>query len=205
MWLNPITQTVLRTHSEIRAACSQQSLPAVLTDDIITDVLGLRPITPTPPPAHDAISQVLTELPPVEVDGELAQAWAVTDLPPQQALANLTAARLAKRDQINAWQLAASRRTFDHNGVAVDCDELGRSYIDGVSSYVSLTGQLPPAFPGWWKAADNSLIPIPDVAAWHALVGSMVAAGAANFAHTQALKAALEQANTQAELDAIQW
>ena len=52
---------------------------------------------------------------------------------------------------------------------------------------------------------DNSLLPIPDVAAWTAFYGAMVAAGNANFGKAQQLKAALEAANTVAEVAAVVW
>ena len=52
---------------------------------------------------------------------------------------------------------------------------------------------------------DNSYIPIADVAAWKAFFASMFAAGNANFAHAQALKAQLASASTPQAVAAIVW
>jgi hypothetical protein len=98
----------------------------------------------------------------------------------------------AKNTEINAWRLAANLSTFTHGGKIIACDALSRSDIDGVNGYVALYGSLPPAFPGAWKAVDNSYLPIADVTAWKGFYAAMVAQGAANFAHTQALKGQLQ-------------
>lgn len=87
----------------------------------------------------------------------------------------------------------------------ISCDQLSRSDIDGVNGYVALNGALPPSWPGAWKAVDNTLLTISDVAGWGAFYGSMVATGSANFAHSQTLKAALAAATTAAEIAAIVW
>jgi hypothetical protein len=49
MWINPTTQQTFTTHSEIRAAFPNTSLPAILTDDFI-ESLGLDAVAPPPPP-----------------------------------------------------------------------------------------------------------------------------------------------------------
>ena len=68
-----------------------------------------------------------------------------------------------------------------------------------------LPARLPPGFPGAWKADDNSYYLIPDVAAWKVFYTSMVAAGSANFAHAQELKAQLAAAATPEAVAAIVW
>lgn len=118
---------------------------------------------------------------------------------------NLAALKSAKNEQINAARLAATYSTFTHGGKVISCDQLSRSDIDGVNGYVALNGALPPSWPGAWKAVDNTLLTISDVAGWGAFYGSMVAAGSANFAHSQTLKAALAAAATAAEIAAIVW
>lgn len=127
---------------------------------------------------------------------------AATYVPP---VFDIAAARAAKNEQINTWRLQANRGTFAHGGKHFACDELSRSDIDGITSFVALAGTLPPGWPGAWKAVDNSYLPIASVAEWAAFVASMVAAGNANFAKAQALKATLASAATQAEIDAIVW
>lgn len=113
--------------------------------------------------------------------------------------------KTAKNAEINAARLAANQGTFAHAGKLIACDPLSRSDIDGINGFVALTGSLPPGWSGGWKAADNSLLPIADVAAWTAFYGSMVAAGNAHFAHSQALKAQMAAATTAEEVAAISW
>lgn len=118
---------------------------------------------------------------------------------------DLASAKASKNNEINTWRLIANRSTFSHGGKTFACDELSRSDIDGVTSFVTLAGSLPPGWPGGWKAVDNTYLSITSVAEWTAFVASMVAAGNANFAKSQALKSQLASANTQAEIDAIVW
>jgi hypothetical protein len=113
--------------------------------------------------------------------------------------------KLTKNAEINAARLAANRGTFTFAGKQIACDELSRSDIDGFNGIVSLTGTLPPDWIGFWKTADNDYLAIPDVATWTGLYAAMVAQGQANFAHSQALKAALAAAATAAEVEAIVW
>ena len=111
----------------------------------------------------------------------------------------------AKNAEINAARLAANFSTFTHAGKAIACDQLSRSDIDGTNGFVALYGSLPPGWPGGWKAVDNSYVPIADVAAWKAFYSSMFAAGNANFAKAQALKAQLDAATTAEQVAAIVW
>lgn len=127
---------------------------------------------------------------------------AATYVPP---VFDLGAARLAKNAEINAARLKANRSSFTHAGKAFACDELSRSDIDGITSFVTLAGALPPGWPGGWKAIDNSYHPIGAVGEWAAFVGSMVAAGNANFAKSQALKTQLAAATTAEQINAIAW
>lgn len=122
--------------------------------------------------------------------------------PPPPSLADLKVARNA---YINAERAKANASTFPHAGKVFACDQLSRGDIDGVNGEVALTGALPTAFPGAWKAVDNSYLPIPDVAAWTLFYQAMVAQGAANFMHAQQLKAALAAATSPEEVAAIVW
>ena len=153
-----------------------------------------------------------TEAAPPEVSGEQQAVyrgggWTVeTIAPPDVApLPTLDQLKMKKNLQINAARALANSSTFLHDTIAFSCDALSRSDIDGINGYVALNDALPPSFIGAWKAADNRLYPIADVAGWKALYGSMVAAGAANFAHSQALKQALEAAMTAEDVAAIVW
>jgi hypothetical protein len=120
-------------------------------------------------------------------------------------LRDIAFARAAKNNQINQWRLDANNTSFMFQGHEIQCDKLSRGDIDGVCSEVSLTGSLPATFPGAWKTKDNAWVPIPDVATWTLFVQAMVAQGAVNFTHAQALKVQLASATTLAEVDAIVW
>lgn len=113
--------------------------------------------------------------------------------------------KATKNAEINASRLAANFSTFAHGGKQFACDQLSRSDIDGTNGFVSLYGTLPPGWPGGWKAIDNSYAPIATVTDWKAFYASMFAAGNANFAHAQALKALLAAASTADEVAAIHW
>lgn len=118
---------------------------------------------------------------------------------------DLAALKTAKNQQINAWRMAANLSTFPYAGKLIACDDLSRSDIDAVAGSISLTGAFPPGFPGGWKATDNTIIPLPDIATFKAMYSAMTAQGTANFARSQALKTALAAATTQADIDAITW
>lgn len=110
-----------------------------------------------------------------------------------------------KSMEINAARAAANTGTFTHGGKTFSCDALSRGDIDGMNGYVAIFAALPAVFTGEWKAADNTFLPIPDVAAWKAFYSAMVIQGAANFAHAQDLKAQLEAAATPEDVAAIVW
>lgn len=119
---------------------------------------------------------------------------------------SLDSLKAAKTAEINAARSTANTSTFAHGGKEVAVDALSRSDIDGVNGYVALYGgALPPGFPGAWKAVDNTYLPIADVDAWKAFYTSMIAAGGANFAHAQELKAQIAAATTPEQIAAIQW
>lgn len=118
---------------------------------------------------------------------------------------DLSPFKAAKNTEINDARMTANRGTFTHAGKVFSCDELSRSDIDGVNGYAALIGDLPPGWPGAWKAADNSYHPIADIPAWGAFYAAMVATGNANFAKSQALKAQLAAATTVEQINAIQW
>ena len=123
-------------------------------------------------------------------------------IPPAVDLESL---RTAKNSEINAER---ERRTFDsftHAGKVISCDRLSRSDIDGTNGYVALNGTFPSVWPGEWKCADNTYLPITTVAEWKAFYSAMVDAGAALYAHAQELKAALAKATTAEEIAAVVW
>lgn len=111
----------------------------------------------------------------------------------------------AKNREINEARLRANRSGFTFAGKLIASDELSRGDIDAVQAVVARTGALPPGFPGGWKAVNNTMLAIPDVATWDEFYGAMYATGLANFARAQALKAMLAAASTAEEVNAIHW
>ncbi len=117
----------------------------------------------------------------------------------------LAEAKATQRAMINAQRFAANRGTFEHAGKQIACDDLSRSDIDGVAQAVALTGALPAGFPGAWKCADNTYLPIATADAFKAMHASMVAAGTANFMRSEARKAAIDAAATVEDVQAVVW
>jgi hypothetical protein len=110
-----------------------------------------------------------------------------------------------KNAEINRARLESNQSTFTHGGKQVACDVLSRGDIEGINGYVATRDSLPASWVGGWKATDNSIIPIQDVAAWNEFYDSMIAEGQANFSHSQALKVQLAAATTAEEVAAIAW
>lgn len=143
------------------------------------------------------------ELAPAQADTRIGDIWdGTTFIRPQS---DISALKAEKNEEINAARLAANRSTFSFAGKLIACDELSRSDIDGVNGYVAITGELPPNWPGAWKAVDNTYVPISTVVVWRSFYSAMVAAGNAHFAKSQALKEALAAATTEAQIRAISW
>lgn len=108
-------------------------------------------------------------------------------------------------DKISSARLLANISGFTYEGKIFATDQLSRGDIDGINGYVGLYNALPPNWAGAWKAIDNSYLPIPDLDAWKSFYSAMVAAGNANFAKAQQLKAQLAAAATPEEVEAVVW
>ena len=113
--------------------------------------------------------------------------------------------KAAKNAEINAARLAANRKGFQFAGKTISTDELSRGDIDGTNGIVTLTGQFPAGWQGYWKAEDNTLVAVPDLETWKQFYAAMAARGAANFATSQALKAVLSAASSAEEIAAVVW
>jgi len=122
--------------------------------------------------------------------------------PPPPSIVSL---KVMKRSEIDAAWLAANNGTFLFAGAQIQADAIGSKNISQVGIYVALNSALPPGFPGYWKAADNSQVPMTDVATFKAMHAAMVAAGITNFGKAQQLKAAVGAATTAEQIDAIAW
>lgn len=108
-----------------------------------------------------------------------------------------------KNAAINAARLRANQSHFVFMGKQIAVDPLSRSDIDAAHGAILMLGAMPVGWPGGWKALDNSIVPIADLATWGQFYGAMVAQGTANFAHAQALKAQLAAATTAEEVAAV--
>jgi hypothetical protein len=136
-------------------------------------------------------------------NGAAKWAYTVTPLKGAELDAALETLRIQKNTQINAARMRANTSTFMFDGKPIACDELSRSDIDGVAGYISLFGEFPPGWPGAWKAADNTYVPMTNIAHFRAMYAAMASAGLANFARAQSLKAELAAAQTAEEIEAI--
>lgn len=202
------TQNFVRvSESEIRALYPNTSFatPFAPPSDYVY-------IFPTPQPAYDPVTQsVQPTTPEMTVLGHWEERWNVVELYPSQAAkdaanaAHLATLKAAKNAEINAARLAANFTTFTHAGKVIACDQLSRSDIDGANGFVSIYGALPPGWPGGWKAVDNTYVTIATLNDWKSFYTSMFAAGNANFAKAQGLKATLAAATTAEQISAIQW
>ncbi len=160
-----------------------------------------------PEPAHDPDTQrIELAATPTERTGQAwLRGWVVIELSAAERAAKLAAAKAAKNAEIDDARLTANTSTFTHAGKVFACGQLSRSDIDGTNGFVALYGVLPPGWPGGWKAVDGTYLPITDVPAWKSFYTSMFAAGATNFAHSQALKAQVDAATTLAQVRGIAW
>lgn len=121
---------------------------------------------------------------------------------PSQVLAD---AKAAKNSQINLWRGSANKTYFTHAGKQVACDELSRGDIDAVANTIALTGAFPVGFPGVWKTADNSYIPMATVADFTAMYSAMALQGTMNYVRAQERKAAVKAATSIEQVSAIEW
>jgi hypothetical protein len=117
----------------------------------------------------------------------------------------LASAQAAKNLEINSFRLNANESSFTYSGKQIATDELSRSDIDGVNGYVSLNNAFPNNWPGGWKAMDNSIVLIPDIATWKLFYNTMVQTGLNNFLHSQYLKGLVAAATTISQVNAINW
>lgn len=200
-YYNTQTQTFGHSHDDVARATNASFAPGML------QVGDYRLIEMAPEPAYNPDTQriELTSTPVQRVGQPWLREWLVIDLSANEVAAQLAAAKAEKHAEINAARLGANTSTFTHAGKVIACDQLSRSDIDGTNGFVTLYGALPPGWPGGWKAVDNTYLPIADVAAWKAFYTSMFAAGAANFAKAQALKASLDTATTLAQVRGVVW
>ena len=117
-------------------------------------------------------------------------------------LVELKAAKVAEliRERIHA-----DLTYFEFAGKRISVNDAAFKQIASTSMMVSLTGGFHPYFPHAWKAIDESIVPIPDVATWIAFVTALNGAGLYNFGKQSQLEAVVAAATTVDQVHAVRW
>ena len=132
----------------------------------------------------------------------------IVEVPEPEVVIDIDELLANKNAEINAARLQANQTSFTYAGKEFASDPLSRGDIDAMNGMVTLLNALPPGWIGFWKAADNTFLPIEDVATWVEFYGAMVNQGMLNFQHAQWLKAQLQaayEAGDIAAMQAISW
>jgi hypothetical protein len=131
-------------------------------------------------------------------------AW---DVPAWVETASLAELKLSKRAEITAARLAADSDHFTYQGKEIktaDKDMFDLLVADARISKCA-DGEMPPNWPGGWKAIDNTYLPITSKEAWNAFFIAAYDKGVINFLHSQQLKRQLDDVTTPEEMAAITW
>jgi len=118
---------------------------------------------------------------------------------------NLDDVKAAKLAELNKAYRTAMSGNFYFNTTPVQMGSYGKSNIDAINGYISLNNSLPANWSGTWKAADNSLIQIPDVSTWTEFYAAMIYQISNNFEKLQILKTRVTNSNTIDKVDSISW
>jgi hypothetical protein len=118
---------------------------------------------------------------------------------------NLDDVKVAKLTELNKAYRTAMSGNFYFNTTPVQMGGYSKSNIDAVNGYISLNNSLPTNWSGTWKAADNSLIQIPDVSTWTEFYAAMIDQISNNFEKLQTLKTRVTNSNTIDKVDSISW
>lgn len=100
MWINPATLQILMTHSDIRAAFPNVSLPADLTEQIVASI-GVMAVQNAPKPAFNRLTERVVEGKPLLTDGIWTQQWEIVPLTDDE---QAEAARLIQFEIVQATQ-----------------------------------------------------------------------------------------------------
>jgi hypothetical protein len=123
----------------------------------------------------------------------------------QSPVNSLDRRRLRRLAQIDRWR-AQANNSVSYESKTFSMDELSWKDVVGTNGWVTRHNELPPGWPGVWKAIDGSSISITSVGQWDNFYSAIVAAGAANFARSAALKNYVnDSARTEQEIDAVTW
>lgn len=115
---------------------------------------------------------------------------------------SLDEVKAQRRSRITERRMAEDLR-FPWAGKWYQADTDSWKQITGVHGWVTANGALPPWFPGFWKAEDNTYTPIPDVTTWWDFYGAALARGSQNFVHAETLKSQVAAATSIEEVEAV--
>lgn len=121
--------------------------------------------------------------------------------------ATLDQLKQSKRQEITNCRIAADNDHFVYQDKMIrtaDKDMFDLLVADARINKCT-GGQMPPNWPGGWKAMDNTYLPISTPDAWNAFFIAAYDAGIANFTKSQSLKQQLDAAQTPADVAAIHW
>lgn len=114
----------------------------------------------------------------------------------------LEQAKERKKQEINAACEAAIDGGFFYDGHTYDSDQRSQTNIIGTANAVTAGVPLPSGFT--WRTADNQNVPM-DGSGIIALGAALLAHIPAQYQRSWQLKAQVDAADTQADLDAIKW
>jgi hypothetical protein len=123
MHIHTPTNTYPYSVTQLKRDNPQTSFPKDMTDAVLAS-WGVYPVQPTPQPQFDPITQRVVELPPIEVDDQWVQQWAVQALTPEEVAANQAAAAQALQDSIVSQtqdRLDNFARTRNYDGILSLC------------------------------------------------------------------------------------
>lgn len=148
MWYEQATQRIFHTHSEIRAARQDVSLPLVLTDEVIASA-GLLPLVDAARPVETPfVSKVVMDAITVS-DDQATRSWKLVQLTPDEIVQKqdevLAAAKAARHAQIAAIVVTTT------NGNAFDGDEKSQDRMARALAAMDAGDSLP------WVLHDNTV------------------------------------------------
>lgn len=184
----PVTLTDIR-----RLHRAEVSFPREVTSGHV-EPFGYMPVAEAAQPAHDTITEAVTESAPILVDGTWTQQWTVTQLAQAEIDANIVAARTALKEKVTAKRVQVEEGGTTVGGLPVATDMGSQARLTGALNFVGRN----PARAIKWKGADGNHVAI-DKATIEAMsdaIGEFVAAcfdaEAAHYAAIDALTASGE-------------
>jgi len=133
MWYNPTTNTKAITHSEIRSANPQVSMPTELTDENIESG-GFYPLTAVTP-AHDPLTQSVREIAPaLSALNKYEQRWEIVELDAETIAANQASAH---KSSITG-QIATLEASITNRRIREAIRGSGKQWLDDIDDQITV-------------------------------------------------------------------